>query len=123
MQKTSIFKTCLFLASVFAAALSPMTQGHAATAPIIVGLDADMSSGSAPAGEAIRRGAVLAIREINSAGGVLGRPLKLVVRDHKGNPARGLDNIEDFAKDDNLVAVIGRVSNLGISLNGHSPHG
>lgn len=107
MQKTSIFKTCLFLAAAFSAALGPMTQGHAATAPIIVGLDADMSSGSAPAGEAIRRGAILAIREINSAGGVLGRPLKLVVRDHKGNPARGLDNIEDFAKDDNLVAVIG----------------
>lgn len=75
--------------------------------PIVIGLDADMSSGSAEAGESIRRGVVLAINEINAAGGVLGRPLQLVVKDHRGNPARGIDNLEDLAKIENLVAVIG----------------
>lgn len=75
--------------------------------PIPVGLDADMSSGSARSGEAIRRGIVLAMADINARGGVLGRPLALVVRDNRGNPARGLDNIEAFAEMKDLVAVVG----------------
>lgn len=75
--------------------------------PIVIGLDADMSSGSAEAGEAIRRGTILAISEINATGGVLGRPLELMVGDHRGNPARGIDNLEEFAKREDLVAVMG----------------
>ena len=83
--------------------------GHADTSPdpIIVGLDADMSSGSANSGEAIRRGMALAIDVINRSGGVLGRPMRIVVRDHRGNPTRGIDNIEAFARTENLVAVVG----------------
>ena len=77
--------------------------------PILIGLDADMSKGAAQSGEAIRRGLVLAIEEINARGGVLERPLSLVVRDHRGTPARGRDNIEDFAAMDSLVAVVGGI--------------
>lgn len=76
-------------------------------APIVIGLDADMSSGAARSGEAIRRGIVLAMDEINAQGGVLGRPLELLVRDHRGNPARGIDNILEFAQIENLAAVVG----------------
>lgn len=75
--------------------------------PIIIGLDAPLSGTRSQAGEAIRRGLVLAIREINEKGGVLGRPFKLVARDNQGIPARGLDNINKFTKLDNLVAVVG----------------
>lgn len=74
---------------------------------ILIGLDADISSGSAKSGEAIRRGAVLAIDEINKNGGVLGKQLTLVVRDHHGNPARGIDNIKELSQMQNLAAVIG----------------
>lgn len=73
--------------------------------PILVGLDADMAA--MRAGEAIRRGALLAIEEINQSGGVLGRPLELVTRDNRGNPARGIDNIDELARMDDLVAVLG----------------
>jgi len=76
---------------------------------IVIGLDADMSGGAASGGEAIRRGILLAIDEINARGGVLGRPLELEVRDHRGNPARGVDNIAAFARTPDLVAVIGGV--------------
>lgn len=73
--------------------------------PIRIGLDADLSG--LRAGEAIRRGIVLAIDEINREGGVLGRPLELIPRDNRGNPARGIDNIEELAGLEDLVAVIG----------------
>jgi len=79
------------------------------TGPIFIGLDADMSSGAAEGGEAIRRGGDLAIRDINGKGGVLGRPLKMVVRDHRGNPARGKDNILEFAAIEQMVAVLGGI--------------
>lgn len=76
---------------------------------IYIGLDADMSSGTAEGGESIRRGATVAIREINDEGGVLGLKLELVVRDHRGNPRRGVDNILEFSKMKNLVAVLGGI--------------
>jgi branched-chain amino acid transport system substrate-binding protein len=80
---------------------------QAAHDPIRIGLDADMSSGAAQSGEAIRRGALIAISEINASGGVLGRPLELIVKDHRGNPARGIDNILALAEVEELVAVLG----------------
>ncbi|MEM7044963.1 MAG: ABC transporter substrate-binding protein [Pseudomonadota bacterium] len=86
------------------------TSGQPSAAPpIVIGLDADMSSVAAEGGEAIRRGAMIAIHQLNERGGVLGRKLELVVRDHRGNPARGIDNIEGFAADPNVVAVLGGV--------------
>ena len=74
---------------------------------IVIGLDADISSGAAESGEAIRRGAILASDEINEKGGVMGRRLQLIVKDHRGNPSRGVANIESFAELPNLVAVLG----------------
>jgi len=87
----------------------PSDEGAGTDAAIVIGLDADMSKGAAQGGEAIRRGLVMAIEEINAAGGVLGRPLTLVIRDHRGIPARGVDNIVEFSKIENLVAVVGGV--------------
>ncbi len=80
-----------------------------AGSPIIVGLDTDMSSVAAQGGQAIKRGALIAIHELNAKGGVLGRKFELRVKDHRGNPARGIDNIDDFAADPNVVAVLGGV--------------
>ena len=80
-----------------------------AQAPIYIGLDADMSAVAKEGGIAIQRGAIIAIAEINSAGGVLSRPLELIIKDHRGNPARGVANIKAFSKQPDLVAVLGGV--------------
>jgi len=77
--------------------------------PIIIGIDADMSGAAADGGIAIYRGAQIAVDKINQAGGVLNRPLELIVKDHRGNPARGLRNLKQFNSTDNVVAVIGGV--------------
>ena len=74
---------------------------------LIIGLDTDMSSGSAQSGEAIKRGVELAIEEINSDGGLLGRPVEIVVRDHRGNPDRGVDHIVEFSGMPDVLAVVG----------------
>ncbi len=76
---------------------------------LYIGLDADMSAVAKTGGLAIYRGAQIAIEEINKQGGLLGKQLELIVKDHRGNPARGIDNIESLAKQDNLLAVLGGV--------------
>ncbi|MEA2059099.1 MAG: ABC transporter substrate-binding protein [Thermodesulfobacteriota bacterium] len=102
-----IFKS-LFTIITLTVFLSIFFSGAAAGQNnIIIGLDADMSSGSAKSGRAIMRGAQIAMDEINSSGGVLGQQLELVIKDHRGNPARGIDNISDFSQMKNMAAVLG----------------
>jgi branched-chain amino acid transport system substrate-binding protein len=88
------------------AVFRPMPQSDDS---IVIGLDADMTSASAKSGEAIRRGIFLAIQEINQAGGVLGQELELIVRDHRGNPVRGIDNIEELAGIEQVVTIVGGI--------------
>lgn len=77
--------------------------------PLYIGLDADLSALAAEGGLAIKHGALIAIEEINAAGGLLGRPVELIIRDHRGNPARGLKNIDYFAQQEDFLAVLGGV--------------
>ncbi|MGJ8693336.1 MAG: ABC transporter substrate-binding protein [Thalassotalea sp.] len=77
--------------------------------PILIGLNADLSAVAKEGGIAIQRGATIAIEEINEAGGVLNRPLKLIIKNHRGNPARGVNNIKQLSTLTDLVAVIGGV--------------
>jgi branched-chain amino acid transport system substrate-binding protein len=75
--------------------------------PILVGLNADLTTADAESGEAIRRGALVAMEEINAAGGVLGRRLELEARDHRRNPARGKRKVRELAADGRVVAILG----------------
>ncbi|TNC79656.1 MAG: ABC transporter substrate-binding protein [Oleiphilus sp.] len=77
--------------------------------PLIIALDADLSAVAKTGGVAIKRGALIAIDEINANGGLLGRPLELQEFDHRGNPARGIANIKRIAQLDNVLAVLGGV--------------
>jgi len=74
---------------------------------ILIGLDAAMTGVMAQSGTVIKRGALLAIEELNQAGGVLGRKLELTIKNHRGVPARGVDNIHDLARKKSLVAILG----------------
>ncbi|HWB71525.1 MAG TPA: ABC transporter substrate-binding protein, partial [Egibacteraceae bacterium] len=47
-------------------------------------------------GEANRNGAELAVDELNDAGGVLGRPVRLEVRDDQAKPEVGAQLARDF---------------------------
>lgn len=77
--------------------------------PIVLGLDADFTTISRTGGEAVQHGILTAIAEINLAGGVLGRPLKLEVTDHRTNPRRGVQNFRYLVEKRNAVAIIGGV--------------
>ena len=87
--------------------LLPFTQGASAADPIKIGLVSAMSGQSARAGEAITRGATIAIEEINAKGGVLGRRLELVRRDDEANPAKGLTAARELIQREKVAVLIG----------------
>jgi branched-chain amino acid transport system substrate-binding protein len=79
-----------------------------AAEPVKIGLVTALSGQSAKAGEAIHRGLVIAIDEINAKGGVLGgRKLELVRRDDEGNPAKGQVAARELIFKEKVAVLIG----------------
>ena len=96
------------------AALAPFAAAAAPVAgqPVYIGLDAEFGYADSSSAEAIREGILIAIEEINGAGGVLGgRPLALEERANHSVPARSIENVKELAAKPDLVAVFcGRFS-------------
>lgn len=78
-----------------------------AASPVNLGLSAAFSGPNAAAGEALKRGAELAIEEINGSGGVLGRPFALVTRDNEHKLDRGVAQTRELIERENCVAILG----------------
>ena len=74
---------------------------------IVIGIDADLALDGKSAGLAIKRGAELAIAEINDNGGVMGKQLVLMARNHQVTPSTSKENLNYFIERDDVVAVLG----------------
>lgn len=100
---------CLMaLAGVLGSALAQSND------PLRIGLIGPLTGPSADFGVPMINGAKLAIDEINAAGGYLGRPMELVIKDDAGEPDVGLQRSKELVKD-GLVATIG-FCNTGVAL-------
>ena len=96
-------------AAVLAAAVSFFawgTEGFAAE-PIRIGYMATLTGEGATWGQHEREGALMAVKDINARGGVLGRPLELICYDVKGKPEEGVSAIRRLIYDDKVVAIGG----------------
>ncbi len=80
--------------------------------PVYLGFDGEFSVEQSTSAQAIERGILIAIDEINRAGGVLGgRPLQLISKDNRAVTARGVKNLKEFAQMPDMVAMfVGRFS-------------
>jgi branched-chain amino acid transport system substrate-binding protein len=97
----------LFAAGVALAALCVSVAAPAQQRPVLIGIDAEFGHSTSTSAEAIRRGAAIAIDEINRSGGVLGgRPLALEVRDNRSVPNRAIENVAELAANPDVVAVL-----------------
>ncbi|MEM9060680.1 MAG: ABC transporter substrate-binding protein [Pseudomonadota bacterium] len=86
------------IAKTFGAACLAVALGcgpSLADEPILVGLDADFSGPLREVSIAVQQGAEAAVHQINATGGVQGRPIQLIVTDHRSNPRRARDNFDD----------------------------
>ena len=67
--------------------------------------------------EPYKKGMELARDEINAAGGVLGRPLELVVRDDTGNPGDAVRVAEELISREKVAMLMGTfASNVGLAV-------
>ena len=84
--------------------------------PVLIGFDGEFGLLNSTSAQAIERGILIAVDEINRSGGVLeGRPLKLVSRDNRSVTARGIRNLKDFAEMPDMVAMyVGRFSPVAL---------
>ena len=64
-----------------------------------------------------KRGAELAIDQINAAGGVLGKKLELITRDDGGNPGEAVRAAEELISSDKVAVLTGTIlSNIGLAV-------
>lgn len=81
-------------------------QDKPSHASIAVGLNIDLRN-SPGSGLAIKRGAELAAAVINENGGLLGKPLKIITRDHLSNVGKMHEDVVTFLNDEQVVALMG----------------
>ncbi|MGH6906097.1 MAG: ABC transporter substrate-binding protein, partial [Geminicoccaceae bacterium] len=104
MLQRSIRRTLLAAA---AGVLLPCAAASAAD-PIKIGGIAPLSPpGGVQTGESLRDGMKVAVKELNDAGGLLGRPVELLIEDTSGVPDKGAAAFERLATRENVVAVTG----------------
>lgn len=75
--------------------------------PIIIGAVQPLTGPVSMHGLASVDGMKIAAEKINSEGGVLGRPIKLVIEDGKGDPVESINAIEKLIRKDKVPAIIG----------------
>jgi branched-chain amino acid transport system substrate-binding protein len=98
----------LALAAFAALSLNPVLTR--AAEPIKIGEYASLTGKEAGFGQTSHHGVVLALEEINAAGGVLGRPLELAYEDNQTKSGESATAVKKLISRDKVVALIGEVS-------------
>jgi len=96
------------LSSLLAVVALALLSGAAAAQPIKIANIVELSGAGATSGTNFKNGVELAVKEINAAGGILGRKIETTTADTQSNPgvAKGLAT---KAVDDGVFAVFGPV--------------
>lgn len=85
-------------------------SGDAAGGPIKIGEFASLTGKEATFGISSHEGTVLAIEQINAAGGVLGRKLQLLTEDTQSKPGEPATVVNKLIARDGVVALLGEVA-------------
>lgn len=100
-------RTLFALAASTAALLAFGTPASAQKAEPCIAGSWELSGALAHTGMAIRMGIEVAVDEINEAGGVLGKKLRVIALDDQGEPARAVDNARRIGEKENCIVMIG----------------
>ncbi|HIE76253.1 MAG TPA: ABC transporter substrate-binding protein [Gammaproteobacteria bacterium] len=117
MEKVQKWKAAAGLVTGIASLLALSGPALAADCPIKIGGLAPLSApGSVTGGEAMRVAMLLAERDINAAGGVLGCDIDVVIADTEGLPEKARALMEKLITQDGVVAVGGGYhSSVGVA--------
>ena len=99
----------LVIATVSLALIAPGSAIFAQE-EIVIGEYASLTGGSASFGQSSHKGTALAVDEINAAGGVLGKKLKLITDDDQSQAGQPATIARKLISQDKVVAVLGEVA-------------
>lgn len=94
----------------------PTTEASAQEAgPVQIGAIFPLTGASQNDGNDEKRGAELAMEEVNAAGGIGGRPLQIIFEDSESDPKAGVDAAHKLIDVDNVPVIVG-VFSSGVTL-------
>lgn len=107
------------LASVFLAVTMLVVAagcgGSQSTSDTIkIGANLEMTGNNATFGKSASNGALLAIKQVNAKGGVMGKQLSLVVADNKSEAAEAANSMQKLITQDKVVAVIAPIASSSV---------
>lgn len=94
------------LAGVLAAP-TVLRSARAQSTPIKIGMTQPLTGAVAASGNYVADGAKVGIDAVNARGGVLGRPLELILEDNKSNPREAVAAVEKLVLRDHVPLLIG----------------
>ncbi|KAJ48839.1 amino acid ABC transporter substrate-binding protein [Clostridium tetanomorphum DSM 665] len=109
-KKLSLFMALLMTASLFAGCGKGGANNKDAGSKgdtIKIGLDYELSNEVALYGQSLVTGIELAFKEINEAGGVLGKKVEIIKADNKSDTAEAANVAAKLATRDKVVAILG----------------
>jgi len=83
---------------------------NAAAGPIKVGIATDLTGAIAQEGNANANVAKMVVKDINNAGGILGRPIELFVVDTASNESVAIANVRRLIQRDKVDVVLGGIT-------------
>jgi len=104
-----MLKRMIYHRVVLAGLMVVLTSFGRAAEPLKIGMVTTLTGASAETGRYETQGAKLAAEEVNKAGGVLGRPIELVIEDSQSTNPGVVLAFSKLAGDQDIPAFIGPV--------------
>ena len=86
------------------------TNASDGTGEIIVGYYGDLTGRTASFGQSTKNGVEMAVDEINKAGGIMGRQVRVIIEDDQGEPNKAATVVSKLVNQDKVHAVLGEVA-------------
>jgi len=113
MRKNAIIVVSLAVLSFGLLGCPPKEGGGTSTsggADILVGEYGSMTGGQATFGQSTHNGIMMAADEVNAAGGINGRKIKVLSEDDQSKPEEAPNAVQKLISQNNVMAIIGEVA-------------
>lgn len=102
-------KTTLRRLAFLCLGLGTAVRGHAAE-EILIGEYGSLTGSSATFGKSTHDGIMIALEEVNAAGGILGKKVKIITEDDQCKPDEAVNAVLKLIERDHVVAILGEVA-------------
>ncbi|MGA3068169.1 MAG: ABC transporter substrate-binding protein [Tepidisphaeraceae bacterium] len=101
------YSTLLLVASL---AISGCKKPPVQSNEILIGEYGSLTGSTAVFGQGTHKGIMLAVDEVNAAGGLLGKPVRVITEDDEGNQDEAVSVVKKLIDLDGVIGVLGEVA-------------